>query len=76
MGRTSDYLIYLLYALVLGGGVGVVGGVLYGAYVLIRKSVASGLLILGGAAAGALLVYVVSLALLAVATFVTDSGGS
>jgi hypothetical protein len=72
MTRISEYLLYLVYAVVVGGGLGVAAGVFYGCYVLIKKSVVSGLLVLGASAAGASFLYVAALALIAVAAFVTD----
>lgn len=72
MSRISDLLLYLVYVVIFGGGLGVAAGVFYGCYVLIKKSVLSGLLVLGASAAGASILYVAALTLIAVAAFVTD----
>ncbi len=74
MTRIVDFLLYTFYAVGIAGGVGVVGGVVYGCYVMFKQSVLSGLLILVTSALGASLLYIVLVALIAVATFVTDSG--
>ncbi len=72
MARISDFLIYVVYIVAFGGGLGVAGGFFYGCYVLFKKSVVSGLVILGSSVAGGLFVYIASRALIAVAAFVTD----
>lgn len=73
MPRFAEYLVYLIYPIVIGGSLAVIFGFVYGGYALFKKSVLSGLLILGGSAAGAFMLYLAALALIAVAAFMTDS---
>lgn len=73
MSRLGEYLVYLIYPLIIGGSLAVISGFAYGGYALVKKSVLGGLLILGGSAAGAFLLYIAALALIAVAALMTDS---